>query len=142
MAERSGQTFGQRIRERRLQLGLTQRQVGLRIEASTPYVGHLEANERHPSDKIVKRLADILDLDPRDLFMSANPIAKQLIKSTEAVNGTSAWDALRRDKDFQRLHNITSAEMKFLSRVAKLGEVASRRDFLQILNVVRHTLQQ
>ena len=142
MAERSGQTFGQRIRERRLQLGLTQRQVGLRIEASTPHVGHLEANERHPSDKIVKRLADILDLDPRDLFMSANPIAKQLIKSTEAVNGTSAWDALRRDKDFQRLHNITSAEMKFLSRVAKLGEVASRRDFLQILNVVRHTLQQ
>jgi transcriptional regulator with XRE-family HTH domain len=142
MAKRSGQTFGQRIRERRLQLGLTQRQVGLRIEASTPHVGHLESNKRHPSDTVLARLAKVLDLDPRGLFLSANPTAERLIKSTEAVNGTSAWDALRRDKDFQRLHNITSAEMKFLSRVAQLGEVASRRDFLQILNVVRHTLQQ
>jgi transcriptional regulator with XRE-family HTH domain len=142
MAKCSDRSFGQTIRKRRCQIGLTQRQLALRIEASTPYVGHLEANKRHPSDKILKRLADILDLDPRDLFMTANPIAAHLIKSTAAVNGTSAWDALRKDKKFQRLHNITSAEMKFLSKVAKLGEVDSRRDFLQVLNVVRHTLQR
>ncbi len=142
MAKRSDQTFGKTIRERRLELGLTQRVVGLRIGASTPYVGHLEANQRHPSDEVLGRLAEALGLDERDLFMSANPIAERLIKSTEAVNGTSAWDALRKDKAFQRLHNILPAEMRFLSEVAKLGEVASRRDFLQILNVIRHTLQR
>jgi hypothetical protein len=76
------------------------------------------------------------------LFVSANPIAEQLIKSAEAVHGTSAWNALRKDKTLQRFHKITPAEMKFLSKVAKLGEVASRRDFLQVLNVLRHTFKQ
>jgi transcriptional regulator with XRE-family HTH domain len=142
MTKRSDRTFGRTIRERRLHLGVTQREVALRIGASTPYIGHLEANKRHPSDKVLERLAKALDLDPGVLFMSANPVAERLIKSTDAVNGTSAWDALREDKTFQRLHHITLAEIKFLSTVAKLGEVSSRRDYLQILNVIRHTLKR
>jgi transcriptional regulator with XRE-family HTH domain len=142
MAKRSDRTFGRTIRERRHQLGLSQRQVALGIRASTPYVGHLESNKRHPSDNVLARLAKVLDLDPRVLFMSANPIAAHLIKSTAALNGTSAWDALRKDKKVQRLHNITPAEMKFLSQVAEMGEVPSLRDFLQVLNVIRHALGQ
>jgi transcriptional regulator with XRE-family HTH domain len=139
MAKRSGLTFGQTIRQRRVQLGLTQREVALRVGSSTPYVGHLEANKRHPSERVVERLAKALDLDTRGLYMSAKPLAAHIIKTTEAE---SAWDALRKDKTFQRLHNITAAEMHFLSKVAELGEVACRRDFLQIPKVIRHSLQQ
>jgi hypothetical protein len=113
-----------------------------KARASTPYVGDLESNKRHPSDNVLARLAKVLDLDPRVLFMSANPIAAHLIKSTAALNGTSAWDALRKDKKVQRLHNITPVEMKFLSQVAEMGEVPSLRDFLQVLNVIRHALGQ
>ena len=51
--KRSDRTFGRTIRERRLHLGVTQREVALRIGASTPYIGHLEANKRHPSDKVL-----------------------------------------------------------------------------------------
>jgi transcriptional regulator with XRE-family HTH domain len=140
MAKR--RTFGQSIRERRHQSGLTQRQLALRIEASTQHLGHLETNKRHPSDKILERLADVLDLDPRDLFMTANPVAACLVKSAQTRSGASAWNALRKDKDLQRRHNITPTEMKFLTKVAKMGEVASERDFLQILTVLRYILRR
>ncbi|MGC1808785.1 MAG: helix-turn-helix transcriptional regulator, partial [Candidatus Binataceae bacterium] len=68
MARTKERNFGQVIRERRRQLDLTQEEVAHRIKTSTPYVGHLESGKRHPSDKIVTRLAEVLGLDRRDLF--------------------------------------------------------------------------
>ena len=72
-------TFGQVIRERRRQLDLTQEEVAHRIKTSTPYVGHLESGKRHPSDKILTRLAEVLGLDRRELFFLANPRAQALL---------------------------------------------------------------
>ena len=66
-------TLGQVIRERRRQLNLTQHEVARRIKTSTPYVGHLEADKRHPSILVISRLAEVLGLDRRDLFVLANP---------------------------------------------------------------------
>ncbi len=59
MARRKERTFGQVIRERRRQLDLTQQEVAERIRTSTPYVGHLEFGKRHPSHKVLSRLADV-----------------------------------------------------------------------------------
>ncbi|MGH7986111.1 MAG: helix-turn-helix domain-containing protein, partial [Candidatus Binataceae bacterium] len=60
MARRKERTFGQVIRERRRQLDLTQQEVARQIKTSTPYVGHLESGKRHPSDKVLSRLAEVL----------------------------------------------------------------------------------
>src|SRR5215468_2473355 len=79
MARIKERTFGQVIRERRRQLDLTQEEVARRIKTSTPYVGHLESAKRHPSDKIVTRLAEVLGLDSRELFFLANPRAHALV---------------------------------------------------------------
>ncbi len=58
MARFKERNFGQVLRERRRQLDLTQEEVARRIKTSTPYIGHLESAKRHPSDKIVTRLAE------------------------------------------------------------------------------------
>lgn len=79
MARIKERTFGQVIRERRRQLDLTQEEVARRVKTSTPYVGHLESAKRHPSDKIVTRLAEVLGLDRRELFFLANPRAQALL---------------------------------------------------------------
>jgi len=71
--------FGQLIRERRRQLNLTQQEVGRRIKVSTQYIGHLESGIRHPSDKILTRLSEVLGLDAREMFVLANPWAKDLV---------------------------------------------------------------
>jgi transcriptional regulator with XRE-family HTH domain len=132
--------FGQVIRERRRQLDLTQEEVAHRIKTSTPYVGHLESGKRHPSDKILTRLAEVLGLDRRELFFLANPRAQALLSPETAPTTIPAWEDFRKNEQLRRVHSISNEEMEMLSRVALLGEVRSARDFIYILNTVRHAV--
>ena len=132
--------FGQLIRERRRQSDLTQEQVARQVGTSTPYVGHLEAGKRHPSNEIVARLADALGLDRRELFLLANPHANALFNPPNHEQANSAWDVFRNDESLLRLHKVSDKEMNMLSQVALLGDVRSSRDFIYILNTVRQAL--
>jgi transcriptional regulator with XRE-family HTH domain len=132
--------FGQVIRERRRQLDLTQEEVAHRIKTSTPYVGHLESGKRHPSDKILTRLAEVLGLDRRELFFLANPRAQALLSPETESTSIPAWEDFRKNEQLRRVHSISNEEMEMLSRVALLGEVRSARDFIYILNTVRHAV--
>jgi len=140
MARIKERSFGQVIRERRRQLDLTQEEVAHRIKTSTPYVGHLESAKRHPSDKILTRLAEVLGLDRRELFFLANPRAHALLSPESESAPDSAWDDFKKDEQLRRVHNIAVDEMEILSRVALLGDVRSARDFIYILNTVRHAV--
>ena len=133
-------SFGQVIRERRRQLDLTQEEVARRIRTSTPYVGHLESGKRHPSDRIVNRLCEVLGLDSRELFFLANPRAHALLNPAPENNTASAWEQFKSNEQLRRIHNITNEEMDMLSRVALLGEVREARDFIYVLNTVRHAV--
>jgi transcriptional regulator with XRE-family HTH domain len=139
MAKEKGRTLGHVLRERRRQLDLTQSEVASRIKTSVPYVGHLEAGKRHPSDTIILRLAEALDLDSGELFFLANPQAKSLVEERSQKQG-SAWEEFRRDERLQRVHNVTAAELDMLSQVAMMGEVRSVRDFIYIVNTVRQAM--
>jgi len=75
MAGPKERTFGQVIHERRRQLHLTQQEVARRIRTSTPYISHLESGKRHPSDKVLGQLAEVLALEPGELFFLGNPMA-------------------------------------------------------------------
>ena len=140
MARTKERNFGQIIRERRRQLDLTQEEVAHRIKTSTPYVGHLESGKRHPSDKIVTRLAEVLGLDRRDLFFLANPRAQALLSPESESSPESAWEDFKKNEQLRRIHNISADEMEMLSRVALLGDVRSPRDFIYILHTVRHAV--
>jgi transcriptional regulator with XRE-family HTH domain len=78
MAKDKDRTFAQVIRDRRRRLGLTQQDVARRIKTSTPYVGHLESGKRTPSDKVLRRLAQFLVLDRRELIILVYPSAVEL----------------------------------------------------------------
>lgn len=140
MAKISKRTLGQTIRERRRQLNLTQQGVARRIKISTPYIGHLEADQRRPSIIVISRLATVLGLDQRDLFLLAHPKAAELITPDDGSHSKSAWNEFRGAVQLQRAHQITGEEMKLLSRVADMGEVSSPRDFIFIINAVRYAL--
>ena len=133
-------TFGAVIRERRRQLDLTQDEVGKRIKTSTPYIGHLEAGKRHPSEKVVARLSEVLGLESRELFFLANPRARGLLSSSNSGPRRSAWDEFRRDERIRRAHNISADEMDVLERIAAMGEARAARDFIYILNAIRLAL--
>jgi len=124
------QQFGSVIRARRRQIDLTQKELARRIRTSVPYIGHLEIGKRHPSEKIVTKLAEVLGLDARELFFLANPATKRLITRNQESNGASSWNAFCREETFRKIHNISEQEMQALSGVSLLGEVRSPRDFL------------
>jgi transcriptional regulator with XRE-family HTH domain len=141
MARIRQRSFGQVIRERRRQLDLTQADTARGIKTSTPYVGHLETNKRHPSNKTIARLAEVLGLDRRELFFLANPRALALLSpETKSTTIDSAWDDFRKNEHLRRVHNIASDEMKLLSQVSLLGGEPSAHDFIYILNTVRHAV--
>src|SRR5262252_9515833 len=104
MPKGKDRSFGQVLRERRRQLDLTQEEVARRIKTSTPYIGHLESSKRHPSDKIVTRLAEVLGLDRRELFFLANPRAQALLTPEPEGDSKSAWEDFRKDEQLRRIH--------------------------------------
>jgi transcriptional regulator with XRE-family HTH domain len=132
--------LGEVIRRRRRELDLTQEEVASRIKTSTPYVGHLESGKRHPSDKIVARLAEVLGLDQRELFFLANPNAQALLSAEPEREEDSALEQLRKNDQLRRVHNVSNDELNMLSQVALLGEIRSSRDLIYILNTVRHAV--
>src|SRR5260370_12149648 len=140
MAGGKTRNFANVIRERRRQLDLTQEELARRINASVQYITHLEAAKRHPSRKIVVKLADALGLDARDLFLLANPRVDSLISEQRKSGGSSAWDAFVKDEELRRIHNITDQELALLSGVAMMGEVRSPGDFVFILISIRQAL--
>jgi transcriptional regulator with XRE-family HTH domain len=140
--ETKGRTFGEVIRERRRQLDLTQDEVARQIKTSVPYVGHLEANKRHPSETIVARLADVLGLDRGELFFLANPEAKALLLSSSRNPAKSAWDEFRKDERLQHAYNVSQQEMDMLSQIALMGDVRSVKDFVYVLATVRQALSK
>jgi len=133
-------TFGGVIRERRRQLDLTQEDVARRVKTSTPYIGHLESGKRHPSEKVIARLSEVLGLQGRELFFLANPRARDLLNTVNSDNRRSAWEEFRRDERARRAHNISAEEMEVLGRVAAMGEARAPRDFIYILNAIRLAL--
>jgi transcriptional regulator with XRE-family HTH domain len=131
--------FGEVIRAKRRELDLTQDEIAARIKISTPYIGHLESGKRHPSDRIVSKLAEVLGLDNREMFFLANPHAQALISEPAGVEGSS-WEQFQKNEKLQRIHNVTQAEMQILSHVALMGDVQSPRDLIYILTTIRHAV--
>jgi len=140
VAKPEGRTFGQVIRERRRQLGLSQQKVAREINGSIPYVGLLESGKRHPSDKMVARIANVLGLDGRELYFLAKPGARELPDQQAQPSVASSWESFRKDAKLRRVHNVTPEEMEVLSRVARLGDVQSSRSLIYILNTIRLAL--
>ena len=131
--------FGQAIRDRRRQLELTKREVATRINASTPYIGHLENGRRRPSDEIVERLAGALGFDVDALHLLVR--SRRRVFSRDADLG-SVWEQFRTDAPLLRFHKISKAEMEMLSRAAMLGEFRSPGDTIHVLDTVRYVIGQ
>jgi transcriptional regulator with XRE-family HTH domain len=142
MAPKQEQSFGETIRERRRQLDLTQEEVARHIGTSIPYVGHLESAKRHPSERIVSRLAEVLGLDRRKLYFFANPSAREMIEPKRRSADGAVWEKFRRDQRLRKVHHVTDDEMEVLGRIAKMGEVRSVEGFIHLLETIRYVLSE
>ncbi|HYB92197.1 MAG TPA: hypothetical protein VEC38_14265 [Candidatus Binataceae bacterium] len=51
----------------------------------------------------------------------------------------TVWQSFCADEHLKQIHKITDAEMKALSKVAMLGRVLSKQDYLFILDLIRRS---
>jgi transcriptional regulator with XRE-family HTH domain len=138
MAKDLRSDFSKTIRDRRRKLELTQEEVARKTGTSAGFIALIETGKRIPLDKVLGKLALVLRLDVRDLFLLAKPKVAELIKP--AVTQPATWESFLNDKPLHQKHRITPEEMQFLARVAELGKIKDHRDFIFILIAVRYVI--
>ena len=78
-------SLGQRIRELRDKADLSLRGLAMRVGISAPFLSDMELRRRFPSEEILAKLADALDVSPDELkqYDTRGPIAdlKRLVDS-------------------------------------------------------------
>ena len=140
------QTLGKILKERRIQLGLTQRALAEQVAIKASHVAYIESGRRRPSLMLLERIATVLGLDRRELFVLAHPEAKGIIDSSaqpkpEAPTSTdNAWQQFVNDRTLLARYNVTQRELKALKQLSLLGYVLTSREFLAILSLIRTTV--
>ncbi len=75
-------TFGETIKQLRLDKKLPQRKVAALLDIDTSILSKYEKNVRQPSDKLIERIAKIFNVDSQILIFEAvtDKIANQFIE--------------------------------------------------------------
>jgi transcriptional regulator with XRE-family HTH domain len=137
----SKRRLGGVVKEARLRLGMTQRDLAARIGVEASHIAYIENGQRRPSLTLVRRLADTLMLDRRELFFLAHPDAEHLIGSlgapAPAKRTDDAWRLFASNRRVLKRHRVTRAELRLLKQVSMLEHVSSPGHFLFILNSIR-----
>jgi transcriptional regulator with XRE-family HTH domain len=132
---------GTLIREARNSLKLTQRDLASMVGVKASHIAYIESEQRNPSLALLRRLADTLGLNRRELLFMIHPEARQLTEEQAAPeNGggkPDGWRHFSTNQALLRRHNVTPAELKVLKQVNGLAPVANPRDFLFVLNSIR-----
>lgn len=134
--------FGKRVREQRDVLGISQTQLAKRLGVQASYVAYIENNQRRPSLPLVKRIANVLNLDPKEMFFLSHPEARSLVGEEEKPKArrpeeTDPWKQFLANRGLLKRHRVSANEIKMLKQVSLLTDVSSPRDFLFILNTLR-----
>ena len=137
-------TLGQVIRHQREGLGLTQRDLAKKLGVKASHVAYLEGGMRRPSFSLVGRIATTLGLDKQEVLLLAHPEARHLLaKDPDAKpeDRPDAWERFSSNRAVIAQYNITPAELKILKQVSTLGTVGAPKQFLFVLNAIRHALE-
>ena len=69
-----GKSFGNAVRKRRAQLGLSQEKLAFRCGSHRNYIGEIERGEKSPSLHIIFALAEALEMEASALMQMAEKI--------------------------------------------------------------------
>lgn len=138
-------TLGQVLKKQRETLGLTQRELAVKLSVKPSHVAYLEKDRRRPSLALLSRIANVLGLQKEQLFLLAHPEASSLINAQRSPavrrDRDQVWRDFASDKALLARHQVKPREMKVLSQVNLLGKIAAPRHFLFILNAIRQAVE-
>ncbi len=127
-----GRELGRYLEARRLELGLSRRDVADRSELSYPYVSQLETGDREPALKAMRALAPVLEIRLEDLAAlvaggdwsaGVAPVSAPMIASAPTPRA-SGGSPVNRDKVLLSLERRLR-EVPPLERISLLNEIIS-----------------
>ena len=83
----STESLGQRIKQRRLEKGLTQRELAEATGITVPYMSKIEADRETPTDEKLERIAKALGLNSDELILAAGRLPEDVIERLTADPG-------------------------------------------------------
>ena len=126
---RSGGTmqFGNRVRQLRIQNGLTQQMLALRLGVSVSYISKVENEKLHfgdyPSEKFIHKLAETLSSDEDELLVLTNRVPKAIQKRVrerpDAFRAFASLDDATMDSFIQAVGGRVAAKNKSRKKVRK-----------------------
>jgi len=134
-------TVGDIVKRARVEFGMSQRGLAAAVSVKGSHIAYIERGMRRPSLPLLRRLADTLQLNRRELLYSAYPEAEYLVGHHESASAkrTDAWQRFASNRPLLRRHNITRSELRVLKQVSLLERIACPRNFLFILNTIRQS---
>ncbi len=136
--------LGRLIKQKRGELGLTQRELAKKIRVEASHVAYLEGGKRKPSLTLMARLEDALGVSRLQIFLLSHPEAAGVVNANDRspARDPSAdqWRGFMRDRGFVKRHRITPRELRAFKGLSLLGYVLSRHQVLAILTMIREPL--
>ena len=86
----NGQNLGRIIKQQRIAVDLTLRELSARSGVSPSHVGRIERGERFPSAHILQRIAGPLGFEENELFTLAGYLSAQLSTADDTRTGNNA----------------------------------------------------
>lgn len=118
--------IGKRIKEARLNKGLTQEMLALMVGVTKGAIANYENGTSHPKEPVMYALIDALGVDANFLFQDCVKIKKAPLYSSEAMRLARDYDGL--DSHGQRVLRLLADEEK--ARCEELAAVG-RRSMIQ-----------
>ena len=136
-------SFGPAIKEAREAQRLTQRGLAEQVGVKASHIAYIENGFRRPSLSLLRRLADTLGLDPREMLLLAHPEAKYLIGDVRVRKQRKGevWRRFASNRGLLRRHSVTASELRVLRQVSLLQDVTSPGHFFFILNSIRQSAE-
>jgi transcriptional regulator with XRE-family HTH domain len=95
------ETIGQRIKRERLALELTQRELADKVGVGVPHISKVEADRESPSEPLLRRLAELFEVDAEELFLVARRPSEEMVEDL-AADPAKALAFLRTMRDERR----------------------------------------
>jgi len=134
-------TLGVVVKEARIALEMTQRELARAIGVKPSHVAYIESGKRRPSLTLLRRISTTLGLNPRELLFLSHPDAKYMAGFLERPGGIKqtddSWRRFSSNRALLIRHKVTPAELKVLKRVSLLEHVSDPRHFVFVLNAIR-----
>jgi DNA-binding MarR family transcriptional regulator/DNA-binding XRE family transcriptional regulator len=92
------EAIGSRIRRERTERGITQRELAERASIGAPHLSKLERGTEQPSEALLVRIADALDIDGDELLLQAGLVPRWMVEEL-AADPARAVRTLRRWSD-------------------------------------------